>query len=140
MWKLDYDDALLLYIPAETTIDLQNSSFYKLSLRRYVYEIRTGFLQFKSTLTYLDFKRIIQLCEQESKKKGFSLVVSPSLRGYIENRELHIDARSRLGIELKDHCSKLQVRFDFYREIVDNAMARKLAFAMMQFILSTVII
>ena len=126
MWKLDYDDALLLYIPAETTIDLQNSSFYKLSLRRYVYEIRTGFLQFKSTLTYLDFKRIIQLCEQESKKKGFSLVVSPSLRGYIENRELHIDARSRLGIELKDHCSKLQVRFDFYREIVDNAMARKL--------------
>lgn len=80
MWKLDYDDALLLYIPAETTIDLQNSSFYKLSLRRYVYEIRTGFLQFKSTLTYLDFKRIILLCEQESKKKGFSLVVSPSLR------------------------------------------------------------
>lgn len=49
-----------------------------------------------------------------------------SLREYIESRELHIDARSRLGMELKDYHPKLQERFESYRSIVDSEMSRKL--------------
>ena len=126
MWELDYDGALLLRIPIETTESLQSSSFYKLSLRRFVREILPGFVRFKPALTYLDYKKVIALCQKEADKRHFSLVVRDHLSEYIESRELHIDARSRLGVELKEHHAKLQERFESYRSIVDGEMSRKL--------------
>ena len=126
MWELDYDGALLLRIPIEATESLQSSSFYKLSLRRFVREILPGFVRFKPALTYLDYKKVIALCQKEADKRQFLLVVRDPLREYIESRELHIDARSRLGVELKEHHAKLQERFESYRSIVDGEMSRKL--------------
>lgn len=126
MWELDYDGALLLRIPKEATEALQSSSFYKLFLRRYVSEAFPGFVRFKPTLTYLDYKKVIILCQKEGEKENNSLVICDSLREYIESRELHIEARSRLGGELKDHHPKLQERFESYKLIVDKEMSRKL--------------
>ena len=126
MWELDYDGALLLRIPKESTDTLQSSSFYKLSLRRYVREVLPGFVRFKPALTYLDYKKVIALCQKEADKRKLSLAVRDSLREYIESRELHIEARSRLGVELKEHHPKLHERFENYRSIVDGEMARKL--------------
>ncbi len=126
MWELDYDGALLLRIPIDSTGSFQHSSFYKLSLRRYVRETLPGFVRFKPELTYLDYKKVIALCQREADKRAFSLVVYAPLREYIESRELHIDIRSRLGIELKEQHPKLQERFERYRSIVDGEMARKL--------------
>lgn len=126
MWELDYDGGLLLRTPKESTDTLQNSSFYKLSLRRYVREVLPGFVRFKSALTYLDYKKVIALCQKEADKCKFMLVVRDSLREYIESRELHIEARSRLGVELKEHHPKLHERFESYRSIVDDEMTRKL--------------
>lgn len=126
MWELDYDGALVLHAPAEETDILQNSSFYKLSLRRYVREILPGFVRFKPALTYLDYKKVIALCQKEADKRQVEFVVCNSLREYIDSRELHIEVRSRLGVELKAHDPKLQERFESYRSIVDSEMARKL--------------
>lgn len=126
MWELDYDGALLLRAERDETESLQNSSFYKLSLRRYVREFLPGFVRFKPALTYLDYKKIIDLCRKEADKRGISLVVSDSLREYIESRELHIEVRSRLGAELKAHDPKLLERFESYRSVVNGEMARKL--------------
>ena len=79
MWELDYDGALLLRIPMDATDRLQSSSFYKLSLRRYVREIFPGFVRFKPALTYLDYKKVIALCQKEADKKNFlTLFVSTS--------------------------------------------------------------
>lgn len=126
MWELDYDGALFLFIPADSTNSFQSSSFYKLFLRRYVAEILSGFVRFKSTLTYLDYKKIIVLCQKEADKHGFLFTVSDALCGYIDSRELHLEVRSRLGIELKEHHPKLQEHFENYRSTVDEEMARKL--------------
>lgn len=126
MWELDYDGALMLRIPAEITDNFQSSSFYKLSLRRYVRDVSPGFIRFKPALTYLDYKKIISVCRKETDKRQILLIVCNTLQSYIESRELHIDARSRLGIELKEHHPKLQKKFEEYRTIVDDAMSRKL--------------
>lgn len=126
MWELDYDGALLLRASKESTDALQSSSFYKLSLRRYVREILPGFVRFKPALTYLDYKKVIALCRKEAEKRNISLVVCEALREYIESRELHIEARSRLGVELKEQHPKLRDRFESYRSVVDGEMARKL--------------
>lgn len=126
MWELDYDGALLLRIPKDETGSLQSSSFYKLSLRRYVREIFPNFMRFKPVLTYLDYKKVIVLCQEEADKRKIPLVVCAPLREYIESRQLHIEIRSRLGVELKAHDPKLQERFESYCSIVDGEMARKL--------------
>lgn len=126
MWELDYDGALLLRMPAETTDTLKNSSFFKVYLRRYVHEVLLGFVRFKPTLNYLHYKKIIKLCQEEANKRKVLLVVSNSLRDHIESRELHIDIRSRLGVELKEHTPKLHEQFKGYRSVVDSEMARKL--------------
>lgn len=126
MWELDYDGGLFLRIPIDSTNSFQSSSFYKLSLRRYVREILPGFVRFKPALTYLDYKKVIALCQKEADKRSILFVVCDTLYDYIESRELHIGVRSRLGIELKEHHPKLQERFENYRLIVDGQMARKL--------------
>lgn len=126
MWKLDYDGALALFIPKEDTESFQSGSFYKLSLKRYVREVLEGFVRFKPALTYLDYKKVIALCQRECDKKGFALVVGDNLREYIDNRELHIERRSRLGVELKAHDEKLKNRFEEYRSVIDAQMSRPL--------------
>lgn len=126
MWKLDYDDVILLSIPVDSTIAFKNSSFYKLQLRRYVEEIFPGLVKFKPGLTYLDYKKIINICKKEAQNQNLSLIVCSNLSEYIENREMHIEIRSRLGIELKEHHGKLKDYFEKYRSIVDERMSRKL--------------
>lgn len=126
MWTLDYDGALLMRFPTEETETLLAGSFYKLLLRRYVFEALPGFLRFKPSLTYLDYQKIIELVQREAEKRGVTAGISQGLRDYIEVREMHIDARSRLGVELKNRDPKLIERFEAYRAVVDANMVRKL--------------
>jgi hypothetical protein len=62
-WMLDYDGTgLLLRFSEDATDSFASSSFYKLFLKRYVYRIDTGCVVFKPVLTYLDYKKVIELC------------------------------------------------------------------------------
>lgn len=126
MWTLDYDGSMTLRLPSEEMEALSSSSFYKLSLKRYATEVADGIMRFKPALTYLDYKKIITLCQKEAVRRQTELVVSESLRAYIDSRELHLEIRSRLGSELKDRDSKLRERFEAYRDTVNAGMARKL--------------
>ncbi len=126
MWLLDYDGALLMRFPAEETDAFLAGGFYKLYLRRYVKEALPGFLRFKPALTYLDYKKIIELVSHEAEKRQLSFHVSNALQDYIAAREIHIEIRSRLGGELKAHDPKLAERYEKYKAVVDSRMVRPL--------------
>lgn len=125
MWTLDYDGTMLMRMD-QSSEEFVSGGFYKLFLRRYVKEVLPGFVRFKPALSYLDFKKIIALCQREGEKQGFELIVGSALQDYIDGREMHIDLRSRLGIELKNHDPKLLDRFQEYKAAVDASMVRKL--------------
>ena len=126
MWQLDYDGALLMRLPEEETDGFVSGSFFKISLKRYVRDTYPAFVRFKPALTYLDYKKIIALYRREAKKRGIECSVSDSLQAYIESREMHLEIRSRLGMELKNQDQKLEDQFLEYASIVNEGMARKL--------------
>ena len=126
MWKLDYDGTLCMYIREEDTSAFVAGTCYKLSLKRYIYEVLSGFVRFKPTLTYQDYKKIISICRKEADKKGFEIVITEGLQSYIDGREMHLGIRSRLGIEVKNKDDKLIGRYEEYRNVVDGEMTRKL--------------
>ena len=125
MWTLDYDGTMLMRM-GQSPEEFTSGGFYKLFLKRYVKDVLLGFVRFKPALSYLDFKKIIALCQREGEKQGFEVTVTSALQDYIDGREMHIDLRSRLGIELKDHDPKLLERFQEYKTVVDASMVRKL--------------
>jgi len=127
-WKLDYNknNGLLLYLPLEEVENFCNGAFYKLSLKRYIGDISYSVAYFKNSLTYLDYKRIIVLCQKETGKRWIDLSIGQALSDYIDAKEIYLEARSRLGSELKNQDEKLYERFNEYRRAVDNVMSRKL--------------
>lgn len=126
-WLLDYDGAALtLRLPEGEAKGLPYSAFYKLSLRRYIARREGGLFTGKSALTYLDFQRVIALCEKECAQRGGALTVSPALADYIQNRGSYLAQRFRLGVEIKNQEEKLLPRFQEYQSIVNTAMARPL--------------
>lgn len=125
-WTLDYDESLFLRTADDTEGDFSSTAFYKIYLRRYAYAYQDRIVRFKKGLTYLDYKRIIHLCQAQCDKQKSALTVSDALSDYINSREIYIEKRSRLGIEIKEENSKLNEEFDEYKRIVDDGMSRKL--------------
>ncbi|MBQ8836840.1 MAG: DEAD/DEAH box helicase family protein [Clostridia bacterium] len=125
-YLLDFDGDLVLHLPTGEGETFRYGAFYKLSVRRYEKSFYGDTLIFKSELGYIEYKKIISLFRRDAEKKGYELEVSSALSDYIECRELYVEERSRLGIEIKNREDKLSERFDTYRRVVDGGMSRKL--------------
>ena len=121
-WLLDYDGDLKLYIPEAQRETFPVSGFYKLSLKRYVRQVNEDHLLFRSSLTYLDYKKIIGILG----RKFPDLKIGQALLSYIDSREGYVEERSRLGGELKNHDEKLREQYETYKAAVDSAMVRPL--------------
>lgn len=125
-WTLDYDGQLRLIVPPGALDALCVGSFYKLSLRRYFSGREGDALVGKSSLTYLDCKRIMELCTRECEKRQISLRISEPLHQYIGSRENFLAQRARLGLEIQNRDPKLKNVFQSYKAVVDGAMVRPL--------------
>lgn len=121
-WKLDYDNGLFLQVPKAEIDSFTLSAFYKISLKRYVSNVEENTIRFKPSLTYLDYKKIISLCL----KKQSDITVSEALSSYIDQKEIYIEQRSRLGAEIKNKDKKLTDKFNNYADVVNGAMIRPL--------------
>lgn len=126
MWQLDLTSVLELSAPGTWLSRLRESIFYKFSLRRYVAAILSDRVMFRAGLTYLDYKRVIALLEKEASRTGAVLHVTSALQDYIKSREIHLESRCKLGVELKNQEKKLFPAFQEYKTAVDAAMARPL--------------
>lgn len=103
-WILDYDGALSLKFTPPDSNSFRSTAFYKLYLRRYVHECYDGLVRFKPALNYRDYEKVINLCEKEAIHSNIEFSVSKELKDYIDSRNIYIESRSRLGIEIKNHC------------------------------------
>lgn len=124
--QLHYSGRMLITVQGAAPENFMSGAFYKLQLRRYTTDTVGSTLLLHDTLTYLDFKRILDLCRRYSEKSGTEICIDPALSAYINSREMYLNERSRVGMELKAHDPKLQAQFDAFSAVVNDAFCRPL--------------
>lgn len=129
---LDYDGKLLLHINTDSISWLQSKTFFKSRLKNKVERISGTTLIFNEDLSYPEYQKIDALLSKRIPACGYNYATTQRLRDYIEARNLHIEKRARLGIELKTDATRLDERFLRFKAVVDEAMERRLRDKQMQ--------
>jgi superfamily II DNA or RNA helicase len=134
-WKLDavYTDeskSVVNYIYIKTDSDnlesLKRTGFFKIHLRKYVQDVSDNLIICKSNLNYSRYKKVMQICDCYCKSKDIDFFVSDELKRYIEEKEIYIDIRCKMGNEIKARDEKYLQKFQEYKEVVDSCLSRNL--------------
>ena len=123
---LDYTNRLILRLNTENHKGVTQGPFYKIKLRRYVESIDDNNVYFKEELSYIDYGNLHELIKQQASKVGLKYFATNRLLDYIESRNLYIDKRATLGIEIKRQDERLKEKFEKYSKIVNQNMSRQL--------------
>ena len=105
---------------------ITSAAFYKINIKRHVDYQADKTVVLCDNLSYLVVSRIIDVFKWNESKRGYSLEVENTVTAYIASREMYLEARSRLGIELKQHDPKLSKQFDEFASIVCQELTRTL--------------
>lgn len=129
---LDYDGNLILHINTENTDWLINKTFFRSRLKYLVENINGNMIIFKSNLAYPEYEKINTLLESKIPSCGYEYTCTQRLKDYIKSRNIYIEKRAKLGIELKTDASYLSDKYEKFKETVAATMVRKLREKQMQ--------
>jgi len=123
---LDYTNRLILRINMNQSDWITNSAFYKLKIKRYVDYMNGTGLYFKDTLSYIDYQMIDFTIHNKADTLGVRYFVTKRFLDFIEARNIYIEKRANLGINIKRQDKNLYTHFREYYMIVNENMSRKL--------------
>lgn len=123
---LDYDGQLLLHINADNSSWIESKTFYKTYLKHKIQKIANDTYYFKTNLTYRDFIKIDELLNNKIPSFGYGYCKTDRLIDYIEERNIYIEKRAKLGTELKLGSKKFDAQYQEFKKIVEQSMERRL--------------
>lgn len=85
-----------------------------------------GKIIFKKDLEYVQYKEIHQLLQKYIPQYGYNYEVTERLQLLIEEKDVHIEERSTLGLDIKRRDSRLMKHFNEFSSIVKSQMKRSL--------------
>ncbi len=100
--------------------------YFQIYLNRFLKLNTSNEIEIKNVNNYLDIKKVIKRLMEYSKKNSFNIIISKKLLKYIESKDMQIEERRRLGIDIKNKESYLKPSFEEFKAILDNEMERKL--------------
>ncbi len=100
--------------------------YFQIYLNRFLKMYSESEIEVKNVNNYLDMKKLIQRLKEYSKKNDFEIIISPKLYKYIEERDMQIDERKKLGIDIKNKEKYLEDSFEEFKNILNEEMERKL--------------
>lgn len=126
--KLQLEDNKLVLISSSSLSNFLNNKVYKLKLKKYVSTSKTeeNKLFFKKEIGYIKYKKIIEIMETYSSQNNINFSISEEIKRYIDERELYIKERSRVGLGIKRQSEEILKKYHDYRKIIDEQMTRKL--------------
>lgn len=107
---------------SELTIDKKMKTFYD----------DRWFPYFRSDLTYVDIKKIIELLEKLGLRRGFDVIVTQALSDYLERQTYLIKERSDYAMLLKTQDDLIEDKYARFSSIVDRELHRELRDKQMQ--------
>ena len=119
-------DQLLAEGDCQSINAISKSSFYKISLKRYVKVLLTNAIVFNEDLSYITLKKILNVLSVRLAQLGIDLIIDPSVSEYIDQRELYIDTRYKLGTEIKGRDQKLESNYNAFCDVVNRKLERQL--------------
>lgn len=99
--------------------------YFQLYLNRYFMLENNEFIS-RRQINYQDIKKIIESFKIYSQKSFFKIIISHALEKYIKEKDMQIDNRYNLGIDIKNKEDWLDESFEEFRNILDMEMERKL--------------
>lgn len=99
--------------------------YFQIYLNRFFYFENNEFT-LRSKVNYQAIKKIIEYFENYGKKAFFNVIISHALNQYLIDKDMQIDERYNIGIDIKNQEPWLTDKFEEFKRILDNNMERKL--------------
>lgn len=99
--------------------------YFQLYLNRYL-NFENNEFYLKKKVNYQDIKKIINSFKAYSEKAYFKIIISHELEKYLSDKDMQIDERFNLGIDIKNRENWLEERYEKFKEKLDTEMERKL--------------
>ncbi len=99
--------------------------YFQLNLNRYLKFENNEFI-LRKDVNYQDIKKIIEGFRTYSQKNYFKLIISHKLEQYLIEKDMQIESRYNLGIDIKNKEDWLKEKFEEFKTILDRDMVRPL--------------
>lgn len=120
---LDYENERLVGInKLENSVNFD--IFCKIYLRRFIESNTGNKIVFKENLTYVDYEKIISLFK--NKLSNISLYTTSALEEYILSKQMYLEERKKLGIQIKLKDKLCKNELEKYRLVLLKTMTRQL--------------
>ncbi len=124
---LDYlNGQLILQVNTPDLDWLTSKIFFKSRLQHKIDRIENNTIFFNPELVYPDYIKINELLEKKIPALGYEYYSTERLKEYIKQRNLYIEKRASLGIELKTDAVRIEDKYIQFKEIVNNQFERTL--------------
>lgn len=99
--------------------------YFQLYLNRY-FIFENNKFTLRQKVNYQEIKKIIHNFELYSDKAFFKIIISKELETYLIDKDMQIDERYNLGIDIKNKEDWVNEKFEEFRDILNRDMERKL--------------
>lgn len=120
---LDYENERLIGIN-KLEQNIEFNVFNKIHLRRFVESSIGNKVVFKENLTYIDYEKIISLFN--NKLSNVALYTTSTLDEYISEKQMYLNDRKDLGIQIKIKDDLCKNELEKYRLVLAKTMTRQL--------------
>ena len=101
-------------------------AFYKVYLQRFIASENKLMFFLKNASSPRGINKAYDAFKNNLESIGIDVQITKRLLRYIDDKNLNIDKRYRLGASIKNHDSEVFETFEAYKEIVNKEMARPL--------------
>lgn len=110
---------------SENTFD-KCDTFYQVYLNRFIKLDSYGNYNLFGINNYIDLKKAIERIKKYSEKKDFVLIISNRVKEFLKNKDMQIEERIKIGIDIKNREEYLKESFNEFCLLLKKEMHREL--------------
>ena len=122
----DYENSFILQFNNISLDSFINSGFYKINIKNKVEKNTGNCIYFVKKLSYLRINEILNKLAIHFSRTNILFLKTKRLQDFLEKKNLHIEERRKIGINIKHLDPSIIEQYEEYKKIVDNELERKL--------------